>query len=283
VERYWRAQDPYDPATLADIRHPLWSADWPQSNERVPSHDADVAIHTGYPDYPAHSLSRLAGSDEAWQPIPAHLMFVPVRITGASDFWIGEAQLEYPDQGLWHAVLLVELREAQVWRETAYFCRTLPDQPPSGLYPEPLPTPLPGIEASMEHLDVAERRHRDAHARYVELLATDPSAAAQHLFDENAVIDRPQPGRRVIGVSGIAQAHDAQRDLLPGRIRRVSASGHVLVVESLVQATGPQTYRVDILEFAGDKVVKGTEYFAEALPAPEWRRALVERTTEGAP
>jgi hypothetical protein len=228
VERYWRAQDPYDPATLADVRHPLWSADWPQSNERVPSHDADVAIHTGYPDY-------------------------------------------------------VELREAQVWRETAYFCRTLPDQPPSGLYPEPLPTPLPGIEASMEHLDVAERRHRDAHARYVELLATDPSAAAQHLFDENAVIDRPQPGRRVIGVSGIAQAHDAQRDLLPGRIRRVSASGHVLVVESLVQATGPQTYRVDILEFAGDKVVKGTEYFAEALPAPEWRRALVERATEGAP
>jgi hypothetical protein len=91
VERYWRAQDPYDPATLADIRHPLWSADWPQSNERVPSHDADVAIHTGYPDYPAHSLSRLAGSDEAWQPIPAHLMFVPVRITGASDFWIAEA------------------------------------------------------------------------------------------------------------------------------------------------------------------------------------------------
>jgi hypothetical protein len=130
----------------------------------------------------------------------------------------------------------------------------------------------------MEHLDHAERRHRDAHARYVELLASDPSGAARHLFDEHAVIDRPQPGRRVIGVSGIAQAHDAQRELLPGRIRRVSASGHVLVVESLVQTTGPQTYRVDILEFAGDKVVKGTEYFAEALPAPEWRRALVGRT-----
>jgi hypothetical protein len=62
----------------------------------------------------------------------------------------------------------------------------------------------------------------------------------------------------------------------------VSASGHVLVVDSLVQPSGPQSYRVDILEFAGDKVVKGTEYFAEALAAPEWRRALIEHTTEGA-
>ena len=177
VERYWRAQDPYDPATLGDVRHPAWWAEWPQSNERVPSHEADVAIHTAYSDYPAHALSRLAGSDEAWQPM---------------------------------------------------------------------------------------------------------LAAARHLFDENAVIDRPQRGRRVVGVSGIARVHEAQRELLPGRIRRVSASGHVLVVESLVRLSGPHSYRVDILEFAGDKVVKGREYFAEALPATEWRRALVERTTEGA-
>jgi hypothetical protein len=85
VERYWQAQDPYDPATLATLRHPDWSADWPQSGERFPNHQADVGIHSSYPGYPAHRLGRTTGSDEVWKPLPAPLMWTPVRLTGASD------------------------------------------------------------------------------------------------------------------------------------------------------------------------------------------------------
>ena len=278
MERYWRAQDPYDAATLAELRHPEWSADWPQSRERVPSHRADVAIHQAYADYPAHELARLAGTDEAWRPTPAALLFMPIRITGASDFWIGEARLEYPEQGLWYAVALIELREGLVWHETAYYCRAQDLGPESAQYPDPLPSPLPGIEASMEHLDEAERRHRETYAQYVALLAEDPASSARQLFHQTAVADRPQTGRRASGVAGITQAHAARRDLLPAQIRRVMASGHVLVVESTVGPKGASQYRLDILEFADDKVMKATEYFAESTPAPEWRRALVEPT-----
>lgn len=276
VERYWAAQDPYDPAALAGLRHPHWFADWPQSDERIPSHDADVAIHTSYPTYPAHSLARIGGSDEVWKPVPAPLMFIPVRISGASDFWIAEAQLEYPDDGLWHAIASFELREGLAWRETVYYCRALGSGPWPITYPDSVPAPLPGIASSMEHDADAERRSRDAHQHYLELLASDPPAAVRHLFHDTAVVDRPQFGRRVAGVAGITQAHDEQRDMLPGRVRRIVASGNVLVVEARLTHDGRDWFLVSILEFTDDKVAIATEYLAECFSSPDWRSGWVE-------
>lgn len=276
VERYWTAQDPYDPAALAALRHPHWSADWPQSDERIPTHDADVAIHTSYPSYPAHSLARVGGSDEVWKPVPAPLMFIPVRFTGASDFWIAEAQLEYPEDGVWHAIAYLELRDGLLWRETVYYGRVFDAGPWPVTYPDSVPTPLPGIGSSMEHNAAAERRSRDAHQRYLELLAPDPSAAVQHLFHDTAVVDRPQCGRRVAGVAGITQAHHEQRAMLPGRIRRVVASGDVLVAEARLTHESRDWFLVSLLEFTGDKVAKATEYLAECFSPPDWRSRWVE-------
>lgn len=106
--------------------------------------------------------------------------------------------------------------------------------------------------------------------------ATDPEAAARLLFLESAVLDRPQYGRRVSGIEGIAQVHDEQRGQLPGRPRRVVASGHVLVVESQLDHDGRAWFVVSILEFEGDKVTRATEYLAESYDPPEWRRPWVE-------
>jgi SnoaL-like protein len=278
VQRYWAAQDPFDPAALGAVRHPHWSADWPQSDERIPTHDADVAIHTSFPNYPAHSLARLGGSDEVWKPVPASLMFIPVRISGASDFWIAEANLEYPEDGLWHAIALLELREGLVWRETVYFCRAFDSGPWPASYPEAVPTPLPGIASSMEHDPEAERRHREAHERYLELLTSDPSAAVAHLFHDAAVVDRPQAGRRVAGLAGITHVHEEQRAVLPGEVRRVVATGNVVVTESRLSHEEGDWFLVSILEFTGDKVTKATEYLAECFAAPGWRSEWVERS-----
>lgn len=281
VDRYWAAQDPYDPAALAALRHPHWSADWPQSDERIPTHDADVAIHTSYSNYPAHSLARVGGSDEVWEPVRAPLMFIPVRVSGASDFWIAEAQLEYPEDGLWHAIVSLELREGLAWRETVYYCRAFDSGPWPATYPDSLPTPLPGIGSSMEHDADAERRGRDAHQRYLELLVSDPPAAVHHLFHATAVVDRPQFGRRVAGVAGITQAHREQRNVLPGQVRRVVASGSVVVAESRLTQEGRDWFLVSILEFRGDRVTKATEYLAECLSPPGWRRGWVEPLPAG--
>lgn len=280
VDRYWAAQDPYDPATLATLRHADWSAEWPQSAERIVGHEADAAIHGTYPGYPTHRLERTTGSDELWQPLPAVLLWTPVRLTGASDMWIAEARLEYPDDGLWYAVATLELRDGLVWRETAYFCRAFESPPWPDAFTEAAPAALPAIIASAEHNAEAERLHADVYARYLDAARTDPGGAARGLFHETAVVERPQSGRRVAGVSSIAQAHEAQRDVLPGQLRRVRNSGHVQLAESRLDHLGRTWFLVSIAEFDQGRVARMTEYLAESYPAPEWRSAWVEPLSE---
>jgi hypothetical protein len=280
VERYWGAQDPFDPETLATLRHADWSAEWPQSAERIPSHEADVAIHGGYPGYPAHRMERTTGSDEVWKPLPAVLLWTPVRITGASDMWIAEAHLEYPEDGLWHAVVSLELRDGLVWRETVYYCRTFESPPWPDAFAEQAPGALPPLTASAEHNAEAERLHADAHARYLDVARRDPAAAARGLFVETAVVDRPQSGRRVTGIENIAEAHEAQRHILPGQVRRLLNSGHVQLAESRLDHRDQTWFLVTIAAFDKGRVARMTEYLAESYPAPEWRSAWVEPLTE---
>lgn len=276
VERYWQAQDPYDPVTLATLRHADWSAAWPQSSERISSHDADVAIHGAYRGYPAHRLERTSGADEQWKPLPAVLLWTPIRLSGASDMWIAEAQLDYPDDGRWNAVVSIELRDGLVWRETVFYCRSSESRPWLDGFAEPAPGPLQSIAVSLEHDAEAERLHADAYARYFDTARHDPAAAARGLFHETAVVDRPQYGLRVSGVDGIARAHEAQRHVLPGRLRRVLTSGHVLLAEARLAHDDTTWCLVTIAEFDTGRVARMTEYLAASYPAPDWRRAWVE-------
>jgi hypothetical protein len=280
VERYWAAQDPYEPDALAALRHSTWSADWPQSAERIPSHAADVAIHTSYPGYPAHRLERVAGSDEVWRPMPSPILSAPVRISGASDMWIGEFRLEYPDESTWDAIVTLELRESLVGHETVYYCRVLGSPPWPATSHERAPTPIPPSTASMEHDPGAERRHLDAFRAYFDRADTDPAAASRLLFHDAAVLDRPQFGTRVVGIDGIARIHEEQRGLLPGHVRRISASGDVLLTETRLDRADPAWYLVGVHEFSDAAVIRTVEYLAESYESPEWRRPWVEHIVE---
>jgi hypothetical protein len=128
----------------------------------------------------------------------------------------------------------------------------------------------------MEHDASAERRHRDAFPSYVDTMATDPGAAVHALYDDQAVIDRPQDGRRVSGVADIARVYDQLRNLEPERIRRVTASGDVLLAESQVSHAGTPWFLIRILEFDGDRVARATVYLAESYEPPDWRKAWIE-------
>jgi hypothetical protein len=203
-------------------------------------------------------------------------MSMPFRISGASDVWIVEARLEYPDDGVWHAVLSAQLRDGLIGHETAYYCRdSLPAEWPA-TYPDRAPEPLPAVSASMEHDASAERRRHAAFQSYVDTLATDPGAAPHALYHDHAVIDRPQDGGRVSGLADIARVHDELRTVLPGRVRRVTASGDVLLTESQVSHAGTPWFLVRILEFDGDRVARVTEYLAESYEPPDWRKAWIE-------
>lgn len=276
IERYWDAQDPYDPAILGKLRHRTWTANWPQSGERIPSHDADVAIHTAYERYPAHRLDRLGGTDEIWRPLPSAFVYTPIRINGASDFWFAEARLEYPDDGTWLAVALIELAEGLICRETVYYCRAFEPPPWPASFPEAMPSPSPTLVASMEHDVDLEARHLAAHAHYLEREHTDPNQAVGILFHEDAVFDRPQYGERAAGRAAISRIIEAQAQRPAGRIRRKTASGDVLVVESRL---GPPTntwFGVHIFEFRGNQVARAEEYLAEPYEPPDARKPFIE-------
>ena len=49
VRRYFEAVAHNDFDTMQQLRHPDWHEDWPQSGERIPSHEAYREIHEDFP------------------------------------------------------------------------------------------------------------------------------------------------------------------------------------------------------------------------------------------
>ena len=81
---------------------------------------------------------------------------------------------------------------------------------------------------------------------------------------------------RADGVSAIAAqrgGHPADRHF---RVLRIVGSEQLWVSECIITYDGVATYSVSVMEFAHEKVVHETQYFADTFGAPEWRAALAE-------
>ena len=98
-------------------------------------------------------------------------------------------------------------------------------------------------------------------------------AKAAELYHDDAVLEFPQSGERFVGkanIQGWRQQHPARLDFEPRELR---GQGDLWVAETGLRYDGGQPVQVvKILQFRGDKVERETLYFAEAFPAPEWRR-----------
>lgn len=119
VESYAVACGMNDIPALTRLRHPDWSVVWPQSGERVVSHESWVAIAEQYPGgRPTVELSRLVGSEDRWVVTPGNTV---LKVAGSGDFWWGEWMMTYPDGQSYHVVDLIELRDGMIHRETVYW------------------------------------------------------------------------------------------------------------------------------------------------------------------
>jgi hypothetical protein len=100
---------------------------------------------------------------------------------------------------------------------------------------------------------------------------------AEHaIYAEDAILDYPQSGERFKGRKKIAAqrgGHPAERHF---SVQRISGEGSLWVSECIITYNGVPTHSVSIMEFAQDKVVHETQYFAEPFSAPASRAALVE-------
>jgi len=79
--------------------------DWPQSGERVVGGDNRRGIYRSFPRLPT---------------------VTPRRIVGEGDLWILEASLDYGDEAVYQAVLVFELRDGKIAKETAYWSQPFP-------------------------------------------------------------------------------------------------------------------------------------------------------------
>ena len=119
VHRYTEAYRTNDLATMAALRHPDWSVDYPQSGERVRGSANMAAIMSAYPGgAPELVRTHVVGAEDRYVLTP---MFTFERIAGAGDQWWADGVATYPDGSTWFFVVLIELRDGRIYHETEYF------------------------------------------------------------------------------------------------------------------------------------------------------------------
>lgn len=100
------------------------------------------------------------------------------------------------------------------------------------------------------------------------------------LFHEDAVMDWPQSGERIVGGAARRAVYGAFPSLPTITPRRMLSAGDLVVLEARLDYGGDATYQaVFIFEFRDGRVARETAYWAEPFEAPAWRAQWVTRAT----
>ena len=98
------------------------------------------------------------------------------------------------------------------------------------------------------------------------------------LFHEDAVMEWPQSGERIVGGDNRRGVYIALPTVRP---RRIVGEGSLWIAEATLDYGGGAVYQaVFIFEIRDGKIEKETAYWAEPFPAPDWRAAWVEHVDE---
>jgi hypothetical protein len=119
VRQYGAAMASFDLETLTRLRHPDWMTYWPQSGERVHGTHNFAEIIRNYPGgSPKTEITRIVGAEDRWVVTPGNTV---LEVVGSGDFWWAEWRITYPNDEVYLAVSLIELRDGLVFRETTYW------------------------------------------------------------------------------------------------------------------------------------------------------------------
>ena len=97
---------------------------------------------------------------------------------------------------------------------------------------------------------------------------------AEHaIYHDDAVLEYPQSGERILGRHNIQASRAAQPNYKRFTVRRIVGAGDFWVTEFTLAYDGRPSYAVSIMEFSGGKVVRETQYFADPFdPGPSRAR-----------
>jgi hypothetical protein len=102
-------------------------------------------------------------------------------------------------------------------------------------------------------------------------------AAEHQIYAEHAVLEYPQSGERIRGRQRIQASRMAQPNEKRFTVRRLVGGGDLWISELVLTYDQQPFYVVSIMEFAGGKVVRETQYFGEPFEPGASRAEWVER------
>jgi ketosteroid isomerase-like protein len=98
------------------------------------------------------------------------------------------------------------------------------------------------------------------------------------VFHDDAVMEWPQSGERIVGADnrrGVYRAFPSLPTITP---RRMTGDDDLVVAEATLDyGEGAVFQTVFIFELRDGKIAKETAYWSQPFPAPEWRAQWVER------
>jgi len=94
-------------------------------------------------------------------------------------------------------------------------------------------------------------------------------AREHQIYRDDAVLEYPQSGERIIGRHNIQASRCAQPNRKRFAVRRILGAGSLWITEFTLSYDGRPSHAVSIMELEEGQVVRETQYFSDAFdPAP---------------
>lgn len=123
---------------------------------------------------------------------------------------------------------------------------------------------------------MVEQENKRVVERLIQCINDRKIEVMDELFHEDAVMDWPQSGERVVGGDNRRAVYGAFPQLPTITPRRMVGGGDLVVAEASLDYGGPVFATVFIFEFRDGKIARETAYWSEPFEAPEWRASWVE-------
>ncbi len=130
----------------------------------------------------------------------------------------------------------------------------------------------------MEEVSVMATKNEKVIERLIKCINEKKVEVMDELFHDDAVMDWPQSGERIVGAANRRAIYGAFPALPTITPRRMVSEGDLVAAEASLDYGGPSPYKaVFIFEFRDGKIAKETAYWSEPFEAPDWRSQWVEK------
>jgi hypothetical protein len=122
-----------------------------------------------------------------------------------------------------------------------------------------------------------QQGHAATVERFFEAIQAGDYATLEAVLTPDAVTRWPQSGEQVTGAMSCIRIYKDYPGGPPAyQVRSVTGDGDVWVAELVVDYGTDRWFVASVSEFEGSRIARMTDYFAQAFPAPEWRKELVD-------